>query len=566
MTILEHLEELRKRAFKVLWTLLPLFIFYVTFAIRWVEVSGIPIPYPWPDFYGAVSIQVVKLLMDTLLPEFVQRVQLHPAEAIIVQFKVSIFLAVLTSMPMIVYQASKFLAPGLHAKERETIAKITVPATLLFVLGVALAYVIILPIAFEFLYGVGLSMGLTPFVGPDQFFDMVLLFFLGMGLAFQTPIIMWGLTALGVIEPGVWKKYWRVALVAFFFFGALITPDGSGITMLLVAIPMTGLYAVGYVMANRTWEDRQGLRVKEDEKKSNYAVWSVVIILLLALTGGFLYYNRAIFSPPVEVSDTLLGTGNVSMALPAFVLYSPDPLAPDMHSKTTLRITNNTTIVLRWSAMSASGQRVAFASATAPGGPFSATENTSTFAAHPALWTGEGIRSLTVTVTEGNAAVYTLGIRVNYQIFQRREFSDVNRNGLLDPDETVQRESLLFKYDVLPESPSLQVLGESGVPLPSTEQLTLATMGVFSAVGPGWTLETSMQELQVNNTTYSYTMAVEDQGLDALGVTLYLSRSFQWSGEGDLKVWLSGESATQFTYLWYVDTRFGAIYPVLQTP
>jgi sec-independent protein translocase protein TatC len=70
---------------------------------------------------------------------------------------------------------------------------------------------------------------------------------------------MYGLTAVGLVRAATWRKYWRFAVIAIAFFGVVITPDGSGITMLLVAAPMWALYAAGYV-ACFLHERRKGLR------------------------------------------------------------------------------------------------------------------------------------------------------------------------------------------------------------------------------------------------------------------------------------------------------------------
>jgi len=76
------------------------------------------------------------------------------------------------------------------------------------------------------------------------------------GLAFQLPVLMYGLSWLGVVRSSFWKKYWRFAAIAIFLFGAIITPDGSGITMMLVSIPMLGLYVVGYIVSVRIEKHR----------------------------------------------------------------------------------------------------------------------------------------------------------------------------------------------------------------------------------------------------------------------------------------------------------------------
>ncbi len=564
MSILEHLEELRRRLFKIMWVLLPLFIFYVTFSLRQVEFQGFPVPYIWPDFYGSISTQVVRALMDSYLPDFVERVQLQPAEAIIVQFKVAMFLAILTGMPMIVYQLAKFLTPGLYTKEKKTIARITIPATLLFVTGVLFAHFWILPFTFQFLYGVGLRMGLTPLAGPGQFFDMVLLFFLGLGLAFQIPIIMWGLTALGIIEPAVWRKYWRVALVAFFFFGAVITPDGSGITMLLVAVPMTGLYAVGYLISNRSWRRKEGLRERGERRKSRFAVWSVVIVIVVAVAGGLAYSNRALFAPPVEVSDIILTTGSISLHLPAFVLYSPDPFGPDVQTGAIVTIMNETRVSFRWSAVASDGREVGFVADSDFGGSILPGETDSTMIVFPTLWTLADAQSLTVIATDGRSQVYTLELTVGYRLLLRSEFSDRNRNGNMDPGEILMTERLIINYTASAGTASFVDLEESDVKPPPPEQLRLVSKGVFYSAGPSWSLEASIRDVSTSNMTFDYAVEVADAGLEEYGVRLFLTRSYEWSEGEDHRIWLRGASSAQFVYFWNVDIRFGTIYPVLQ--
>src|SRR5207247_8548060 len=89
-----------------------------------------------------------------------------------------------------------------------------------------------------------------------DFIAFVLLVSVAFGLAFQLPVLMYGLSWLGIVNSGFWKKYWRFAAIAIFLFGASITPDGSGITMMLVSIPMLCLYVVGYIVSVRIEKHR----------------------------------------------------------------------------------------------------------------------------------------------------------------------------------------------------------------------------------------------------------------------------------------------------------------------
>ncbi|MCP8323677.1 MAG: twin-arginine translocase subunit TatC, partial [Candidatus Methylarchaceae archaeon HK02M2] len=103
----------------------------------------------------------------------------------------------------------------------------------------------------DFLYGYALPLGAQTFLTIDEFISFVLLFTLSFGISFQLPIIMVVLTSIGLIEPEFWKKNFSYAVLAIVIFGAIITPDGSGITMWFVVIPMMILYILGYLFVHR---------------------------------------------------------------------------------------------------------------------------------------------------------------------------------------------------------------------------------------------------------------------------------------------------------------------------
>jgi sec-independent protein translocase protein TatC len=79
----------------------------------------------------------------------------------------------------------------------------------------------------------------------------VLQFFLGFGIAFQLPIVMYGISLTGAISPRFWRVNFRYAVLVLVIFGALITPDGSGVTMWFIAIPMLLLYLAGMLVVER---------------------------------------------------------------------------------------------------------------------------------------------------------------------------------------------------------------------------------------------------------------------------------------------------------------------------
>ncbi len=106
------------------------------------------------------------------------------------------------------------------------------PIFLLFFFGVVFCYIFVIPFTLNFLYKYGESIGAETFLTVDDFITFVLQFILSFGIAFQLPVLMYGLSLSG-----------------------LITPDGSGVTMWFVALPMIGLYAVGIFAIKRKEKD-----------------------------------------------------------------------------------------------------------------------------------------------------------------------------------------------------------------------------------------------------------------------------------------------------------------------
>src|SRR6266571_3775859 len=234
MTFFEHIEELRQRLKVIVIVVVVLFALFLTTGIGSVTVSGTQIPMLIPALGPTnpnVATQFVVAMKNYLVPERVGGIPLNfsfapPWDAYVVMFKVAFFLAAVVGSPVIVYELGQFIGPALKPSEKRLILRITVPVVALFLSGVALCFIVVLPFTFNLLYSVQTVLG-------------------------ANFLVMYGLSALGIVRSDFWKKYWRFAAIAIFLFGAIITPDGSGITMFLVALPMLALYVVGYGAAVR---------------------------------------------------------------------------------------------------------------------------------------------------------------------------------------------------------------------------------------------------------------------------------------------------------------------------
>ncbi len=248
MSFFEHLEELRARLKIVLIAFIIVFVIMLTFSFEPITVSGTTLWVPLPTLQQNETIptQFINLLNESLVQGSARLVVLTAPEAVVVQLKVGMFLAAIVTAPVSTYEFWRFVAPGLKPKERQLLFRLSAPVVALFVAGVLMSLLVVLPFTFPFLYGFAFPIRAEPFLRLEEFLDFVLMFSLGFGLAFELPVIMYGLSTLGIVQPDFWKRNWRYAAVAIFIFGAVITPDGSGITMMLVSIPMLVLYAGGY--------------------------------------------------------------------------------------------------------------------------------------------------------------------------------------------------------------------------------------------------------------------------------------------------------------------------------
>ncbi len=267
LTFWEHLDELRKRLKAIFLGVILLFVIFLTTGIGSLDVGGTKVPMLLPALGPTsenVAVQFFLALAGFLVPAQVAGVPLNfsyaqPWDAYVVMFKVAFFLAIVVGSPLIVYELGQFIGPALRPSEKRLILRVTVPVLVLFLAGVVMCFVIVLPFTFNLLFSVQNLMGANFLIlYGDNFIDFVLLFALGFGLAFQLPVLMYGLSAIGIVSAAFWRRHWRIAAAGIFVFGALITPDGSGITMMLVAIPMLVLYVVGYAFSVRAEHRRIG--------------------------------------------------------------------------------------------------------------------------------------------------------------------------------------------------------------------------------------------------------------------------------------------------------------------
>ena len=222
LSLLGHLNELRVR---------------VTWAVAGLLVATI------------ISFVFAEQLLDFLLGPYGGQLQmLRPTEGIETFFKVSLLSGAILSMPIILYQIWLFIAPGLTRQERRYVYVFIPSALLLFVIGLAFAWFILLPAAVHFLAGFMPDIFRTEWTGQDYISFVVRMLF-WIGVSFEMPVVVYLIARVGIITAATLREQWRVAVVIIAVLAAVITPSVDPITMLLTMLPLNVLYGLSIVLA-----------------------------------------------------------------------------------------------------------------------------------------------------------------------------------------------------------------------------------------------------------------------------------------------------------------------------
>jgi len=168
-----------------------------------------------------------------------------PTEALFAAIKVSFLAGIVLSLPVIFHQCWKFIEPALLPREQRMAIPIFLLAGGLFALGMLFCNLVILPLVIEFFVGFGVDRELSPQLAVGLFIDFNVKFLLVMGFAFELPLIMTLVARAGYVSSKVLAQYRKYAIMVALIVSALVTPDATLYTMLLMAIPLMVMYELG---------------------------------------------------------------------------------------------------------------------------------------------------------------------------------------------------------------------------------------------------------------------------------------------------------------------------------
>jgi sec-independent protein translocase protein TatC len=242
MTFLEHFEELRRRIY---WTIIG---FCVAFALCTAFLTQI--------------MQVLVAPYYRYLPEG-QRALAYTeiTEVFFLYMKVAAIAGVFVAAPWIFLQLWLFIAPGLKPREKRMALPFVVATSLFFMAGMVFCYFFVLPYTFKFFYD--FNKGFTNVVTVTYFWSFTMKFLLGMGLVFETPILILFLTRLGIVSTGFLLRKFKWAVLIAFTVAAVITPSGDPVNQTIVAVPILVLYLLGILIS---WIFKKRAKPEEQEE------------------------------------------------------------------------------------------------------------------------------------------------------------------------------------------------------------------------------------------------------------------------------------------------------------
>ena len=173
------------------------------------------------------------------------------------RFSLAIKMAVVMCTPMIIWQILAFFLPALRPNERKWVVPTVLASTVLFFLGAIFCYFIIIPAGFEWLIGETSAVA-TALPDLENYVNMELLFMIGFGVAFELPLIIFYLSVFHIVSYAAFRSAWRFVYVGLLVGSAVITPDGSPVTLGLMYGALLSLYEISLAIARVVITAREG--------------------------------------------------------------------------------------------------------------------------------------------------------------------------------------------------------------------------------------------------------------------------------------------------------------------
>jgi len=248
MPFLDHLEELRFRLFWIVGALLLAVIV---------------------SFWLVLKFNLLLLLQRPILPylDGAPLVVTNPGDGFGVLISTSLILGVVLALPVVLYHTWAFLSPGLYAHEKRLVIPVLLGGTALFIAGVALSFVVVLPLTLKFLMEVTAD-AFQPMITAAGYFNFAITMSLAFGAVFELPILIVALTARGIGTPAMLVKFRRFAFIGCLVTSAFITPGSDVLSLCAMAVPLYLLYELSVVLSHLVYRRKERRRAAESAERT----------------------------------------------------------------------------------------------------------------------------------------------------------------------------------------------------------------------------------------------------------------------------------------------------------
>lgn len=237
--LIEHLIELRTR---LVWCVVGFVAaFAISFFFSTDLLEYLLLPFQWGTGQDVVRIITIKLL-----------------GVFLVKLKIAVFGGMFIGFPLMATQLYRFVAPGLYKHEKQAFLPYLIATPVFFVLGAALVYFFLLPVAIHFFYSLAAGANIDIMPDIEAYLDFVMMLILAFGLCFQLPVILTLLGQIGILSYDQLRSGRKFAVVGVFIVAAVLTPPDP-ISQVAMAVPLMLLYEVS-VQAVRFLEARRKRR------------------------------------------------------------------------------------------------------------------------------------------------------------------------------------------------------------------------------------------------------------------------------------------------------------------
>jgi sec-independent protein translocase protein TatC len=226
-SFLSHLVELRNRLVRAFLAVIVVTVCLLPFASMLYDFLASPMMHALPEGTRMIATGVVTPFL--------------------VPVKVVLLVALVITLPYLLYQAWAFIAPGLYQHEKRLVLPLVLASTVLFLVGMAFCYFFVFGVVFKFVYSIApKSISVAPDI--ENYFNFAIGMFLAFGVTFEVPIVVIVLARMGIVSVAKLREIRPYVIVGSFVIAAVVTPPDA-ISQLLLAIPLCVLYEVGILVA-----------------------------------------------------------------------------------------------------------------------------------------------------------------------------------------------------------------------------------------------------------------------------------------------------------------------------